>query len=301
MSGVSASAQGAEEGIPIRELSRQTGVNTVTLRAWERRYGLLVPQRTPKGHRVYRQSDIERVNEIQAWLARGLAVSKVRPLLGVSNLPDVLPTGDSHWLALIRELQALVSSFRRQSLQHRLEEIFSLYPPDVLADQLFVPLCRQLTGAETGKPVSRAFFEAVALEVVTALQYRQRQNAAGDKRIVVSTSTQESPFMARLFSYSLLIHHWQVEYLPGLSVDELLLGCSALDAKIVVLIGYEPMNLAELSLHLRQWRDKTRRPLVLLGDLAVSGGALVETAIADIGCCQHHQRALAFIKQSVNG
>lgn len=301
MSEVDTSAQDAEEGIPIRELSRQTGVNTVTLRAWERRYGLLSPLRTPKGHRVYRQSDIERVNQIQAWLARGLAVSKVRPLLGASEVSDVLSAGDTPWPELIGELQALVSSFRRQPLQHRLEELFALYPPEVLADQLFVPLCRQLAGTETGKPVSRAFFESVALEVVTPLQYRQRQNASGDKRIVVSTSAQESPFMARLFSYSLLLHHWQVEYLPSLNADELLLGCSALDAKIVVLIGYGPMNLAELSLHLRQWCDKSRRPLVLLGDLAVTGSALVEAAIAEIGFCQHHQRALAFIKQSVNG
>ena len=36
---------------PIREVSRLTGVNSVTLRAWERRYGLIRPQRTPKGHR----------------------------------------------------------------------------------------------------------------------------------------------------------------------------------------------------------------------------------------------------------
>ena len=43
-----------DEGwLPIREVARQTGVNAVTLRAWERRYGLIVPQRTPKGHRLY--------------------------------------------------------------------------------------------------------------------------------------------------------------------------------------------------------------------------------------------------------
>ena len=44
--------------IPIRELSSLTGVNSVTLRAWERRYGLLKPQRTPKGHRLYSMQDV---------------------------------------------------------------------------------------------------------------------------------------------------------------------------------------------------------------------------------------------------
>ena len=37
---------------PIRVVSQRTGVNSVTLRAWERRYGLLKPLRTPKGHRL---------------------------------------------------------------------------------------------------------------------------------------------------------------------------------------------------------------------------------------------------------
>ena len=47
-------AKALDEGwLPIREVARQTGVNAVTLRAWERRYGLIVPQRTPKGHRLF--------------------------------------------------------------------------------------------------------------------------------------------------------------------------------------------------------------------------------------------------------
>ena len=43
----------AEGWQPIREVARITGVNAVTLRAWERRYGLIVPHRTAKGHRLF--------------------------------------------------------------------------------------------------------------------------------------------------------------------------------------------------------------------------------------------------------
>ena len=39
--------------INISEVCQQTGVAAVTLRAWERRYGLIKPKRTPKGHRLY--------------------------------------------------------------------------------------------------------------------------------------------------------------------------------------------------------------------------------------------------------
>ena len=44
--------------LPIRVISRLSGVNTVTLRARERRYGLLTPTRTEKGHRLYSQEDV---------------------------------------------------------------------------------------------------------------------------------------------------------------------------------------------------------------------------------------------------
>jgi DNA-binding transcriptional MerR regulator len=66
---------------PIREVSRLTGVNAVTLRAWERRYGLIQPTRTESGHRLYSQADIEQVRNILGWLERGVAVSKVGSIL----------------------------------------------------------------------------------------------------------------------------------------------------------------------------------------------------------------------------
>ena len=57
----------------IRQLSEISGVNAVTIRAWERRYGLLKPSRTAKGHRFYTADDIETVRNILIWLERGLA------------------------------------------------------------------------------------------------------------------------------------------------------------------------------------------------------------------------------------
>ncbi|MGE9092398.1 MerR family transcriptional regulator, partial [Escherichia coli] len=39
----------------------------VTLRAWQRRYGLLKPQRTDGGHRLFNDADIDRIREIKRW------------------------------------------------------------------------------------------------------------------------------------------------------------------------------------------------------------------------------------------
>ncbi|AGA34033.1 putative transcriptional regulator, MerR family [Thioalkalivibrio nitratireducens DSM 14787] len=66
---------------PIRHVCAETGVNPVTLRAWERRYGLIRPLRTPKGHRLYSTEDIARIKRILALLDEGVAVSQVGRVL----------------------------------------------------------------------------------------------------------------------------------------------------------------------------------------------------------------------------
>lgn len=71
-----------QEGLyPIRHVCAETGINDVTLRAWERRYGLIRPMRTPKGHRLYSASDIARIKRILELLDQGIPVSQVHRVL----------------------------------------------------------------------------------------------------------------------------------------------------------------------------------------------------------------------------
>ena len=60
----------------IGELSRRSGVSPELLRAWERRYGLLDPVRSPGGLRLYSLGDLERVRVMQQNLAEGLAAAE---------------------------------------------------------------------------------------------------------------------------------------------------------------------------------------------------------------------------------
>ena len=50
--------------IPMRTIASLTGVNPVTLRAWERRYGLIQPQRTNKGQRLYTEQDVAKIRRV---------------------------------------------------------------------------------------------------------------------------------------------------------------------------------------------------------------------------------------------
>ena len=61
----------SEAGLPIGEIARRSGVSEATLRAWERRYGLLEPERTDGGHRRYREQDVEQVRRVVALIEEG--------------------------------------------------------------------------------------------------------------------------------------------------------------------------------------------------------------------------------------
>jgi MerR family transcriptional regulator, light-induced transcriptional regulator len=60
----------------IGELSRRLGVSDHVLRAWENRYGLLQPVRSPGGFRLYSEADQARVRRMRAYLAGGLPAAE---------------------------------------------------------------------------------------------------------------------------------------------------------------------------------------------------------------------------------
>ena len=60
----------------IGEVARRTGVSTDLLRAWERRYGLLQPERAEAGYRLYSEGDVARVARMQELLRDGLAAAE---------------------------------------------------------------------------------------------------------------------------------------------------------------------------------------------------------------------------------
>ena len=119
---------------PIREVSRLTGINPVTLRAWERRYGFIEPKRTNSGHRLYSVTDIETVRRVQGWIERGVSVSKVGELLAratpaISPHEGVQSTEYREWQL---QISAALSAFNEAQLERVYGQIFSSYPPEVV-------------------------------------------------------------------------------------------------------------------------------------------------------------------------
>lgn len=59
----------------LKAVIQLTGLSADTLRAWERRYDLPEPERTPGGQRIYSQRDIEIIQWLIAKQSEGLSIS----------------------------------------------------------------------------------------------------------------------------------------------------------------------------------------------------------------------------------
>ncbi|SDJ66152.1 DNA-binding transcriptional regulator, MerR family [Ferrimonas sediminum] len=133
---------------PIREVSARTGVNSVTLRAWQRRFGLLNPQRTAKGHRLYSEQDIDTIETIVGWLERGVAISQVKPLLTTPNA-DV---DADHWQQQIDGLMTQALNLNGESLQQQLDHLTAMYPFPLASNRVLRPWLAQWPKQIQGRP-----------------------------------------------------------------------------------------------------------------------------------------------------
>jgi len=129
--------------LPIGEVTRLTGVNPVTLRAWERRYGLVIPQRTGKGHRLYSEEHVQRIRQILRWLNHGVAVGQVKGLLDSTASEPATSTGNE-WTLLRQNLIEAIANLAEPCLDQQLNQVMALYPAATLCEQLLMPLLKTL-------------------------------------------------------------------------------------------------------------------------------------------------------------
>jgi DNA-binding transcriptional MerR regulator len=60
----------------VSQAAALTGIPATTLRAWERRYGLITPTRTRGGYRLYDAAQIEKLREMTARVAGGMRAAQ---------------------------------------------------------------------------------------------------------------------------------------------------------------------------------------------------------------------------------
>lgn len=105
---------------PIREVARLTGINPITLRAWERRYELISPVRTESGHRLYTEQHIDLVKQALALTDQGIPISRVKQLLNEPQQPNLAQEKTDFQHNVIETLK----QFKADQLEQTLDQLF---------------------------------------------------------------------------------------------------------------------------------------------------------------------------------
>jgi DNA-binding transcriptional MerR regulator len=138
----------------IHIAAEMSGVSEGLIRAWERRYGVLKPRRTPSGYRAYTDLDIEVLKRLKQLTSEGVSIAEA-----VKLLPDVrrkakesiddaaaprrAPKKDqvNAWRQAV-----LVAADRldQQTVEQVLDEAMASLPPVAFFDDVLVPLQREV-------------------------------------------------------------------------------------------------------------------------------------------------------------
>ena len=238
----------ASEWLPIREVARQTGVNAVTLRAWERRYGLIVPHRTAKGHRLYSTDHVQRIMTILTWLNRGVSVSQIKGLID-DQQPAALPQGND-WEALRQTLLQAIGQLAERRVDDVFNQAMSLYPPRTLCQQLLLPLFTELEQRWRGKfgaQLERTFLFSWLRSKLGARIYHNNRQLNGRPLLLINQS--DLPFEPHLWLTAWLASSADcpVEVFDWpLPVGELALAVEYLQPRGVLLYSSRALNLSQL-------------------------------------------------------
>jgi len=112
-----------EDKLSVKTICQLTGINEHTLRAWERRYGVVKPRRLENGRRTYSIEDLEKLKLIALLIRKGFLIGNIaghslRELSSLLNEAAQTPDmGDA----------ASWQNSRAEELALRIEEAISRY------------------------------------------------------------------------------------------------------------------------------------------------------------------------------
>lgn len=267
----------APDLLPMRDVVSLTGINPVTLRAWERRHGLIRPQRTDGGHRLYTSKDVQRIRDIMRWTSDGLPISKVGEML--EGRGDESP---QHINAIHDWRDALVhaaKAFDVQALEGIYQQLFTLLPKATALREVLMPAWQELASGSVFGQCSQWLFLDSFLRA--RLLLRLQMNQANASRVLLAGT--EGHVELQLLCAGVLLSDKQqrIEVLGcGQPLEELPLLCAAIQPAALVIAVQGPVSPV-LAKRLRSLQMEIACPLALIG----AGPASSQAALQGIPLC----------------
>ncbi|MFN8471372.1 MAG: MerR family transcriptional regulator [Anaerolineae bacterium] len=130
----------------IKAVEQATGVRTSTLRAWERRHGILAPERTDSGYRLYSQRDIALIRWLKHQLEHGMTISHAVALMNAQTSHEHVPAlnlqlVDASPLAEAKSrLREALLDLNETMANVALGEAFSRWPVEMVCLRIIAPI-----------------------------------------------------------------------------------------------------------------------------------------------------------------
>lgn len=143
----------AERTYRIHVAAELSGVRVELIRAWERRYGVLAPRRTPSGYRVYTDRDVALLRRLKQLTEEGVSISEAATMLPqlleeldtAQPAPPPIPEPSATSLkAWQDEALAAAAVLDQRRVSEVLDEVMAALTPLVGYEQVLVPLQREV-------------------------------------------------------------------------------------------------------------------------------------------------------------
>ena len=273
----------AEGLYPIRTVSSLTGVNSITLRAWERRYGLIKPIRTPKGHRLYTQNDIDLIQQILGLLDKGISIGHVNDHLKGKASEKYGTHKIDPWSAYQRRMLNAIVRFDGNALEGTYNDALSLYPVEMVTKHLILPLLKTL-GARwescEGSIAEEHFFGAYLRNKLGARFHHHPTVAAGPVIVAACLPGEQHEIGLMLFCLSALTHGYRIVYLGAdTPLNEVFVPVERSQSQAVLFSGSVEPNPQVLSEQLPKLVAGLNVPVFIGGSTAIK----YRDAIVDAG------------------
>ena len=249
----------------IAEVEERSGLSSALLRQWERRYGFPRPERSPGGHRLYSEIDIEALKKIKEAISEGVAPSQAvkRYLEGLTQDGPRPPE------TLSLELEEALLRTDTESAERVLSEAYRLHPMESVVMDVISPCLRSIgDGWHMGR-VSTAQEHLASTHLRGALQglFNLMGGSLGPV-LVVSTLPGEQHEIGNLIAALFLRRAgYTVHYLgPNTPLSDVKSFAERTGAKAVVLSAVQPISLE--SLPHNALRDIA--PIVVVGGRAAA-------------------------------
>lgn len=252
-------------GYPIRAVSLMTGVGIDTLRAWERRYNAVTPQRDARG-RVYSDDDVRRVRLLHDAVSRGYAIGRVATYTTeqLEQLPQTRTTrtrgaGPSPPAAVtgigVSELIAATERFDAATVEGTLARAATMLTVPQLLREIVVPVLNEIgTRWHDGEAqIAHEHLLSASVRNVLGSLLRLHQAANRPDAILVATPSGEPHELGALGAAVLSAScGLGTIYLgPGLPAEEILSTLRIVHVDVVLLgvMGAGDSARAETEVH----------------------------------------------------